>query len=94
MGRLLTALAPQLPSWQAAWVSLLGTLWIQVLAMSPSPPPRLQLDYAAVSALAGTKSYSVRVQDSEFIGNQMNVTGAFAAESDFSLSMQVTGTCE
>ncbi len=54
----------------------------------------LQMDYAAVTALAGTKSYSVKVQGSEFIGNQLNVTGALAAEADFTLAMQVTGSCE
>lgn len=51
-----------------------------------------KVDYGSLSSLAGPKQYSVLLRGCTFTANKLNLTGAVAAQTDYSLAMQLLGT--
>lgn len=57
-------------------------------------PACTQGDYALLASLAGTKSYSLRAEGCEFVGNSLNATATLATQGDLALSVQLNDSGE
>jgi hypothetical protein len=66
-----------------------------VRGLHPYKPFRcLQFDYVNSVAMAGTTAYSLKLDGSEVSYNAVNMSGAFFAQADFSLALQVISSSE